>query len=91
MSYDNTDKGTLFRQDKNPGDNPNRPEYNGSMLVLCPHCEEKTNFWLAAWIKIAGPTAKKPGSKFFSLALTEKDPKPKPIEDGVDVDEDVPF
>lgn len=69
--YDNTNSGALFRNDNKQ--QPNHPDHRGQQTVQCPHCGEKSDFWLSAWIKTAGPQAKNPGSKFFSLALTPKD------------------
>lgn len=41
--YDNTNTGTLFRNDK--GDNPKRPDYTGKADV------DGTEYRLSAWIK----------------------------------------
>jgi hypothetical protein len=79
MDYDNTNSGALFRNDNK--NQPNHPDHKGSVDVKCPHCEELSPFWLSAWIKTAGERAKTPGSKFFSLALTPKEPS----------DDDIPF
>ncbi len=63
--YDRTNTGTL-------GKNPDRktdkhPEYTGSINI------NGIEYWLNAWVKVAGPTAKEPGSKFFSLSVKPKD------------------
>ena len=60
MNYDNTNKGALHKNDK--GDNPNRPDYKGSLNV------DGQEFWLSAWIR-----DKKDGSgKFMSLKIEPK-------------------
>lgn len=60
MNYDNTNKGALHKNDK--GDNPNRPDYKGSLNV------DGQEFWLSAWIR-----NKKDGSgKFMSLQIEPK-------------------
>lgn len=60
MQYDNTNKGALHKNDK--GDNPNRPDYKGSLNV------DGQEFWLSAWIR-----DKKDGSgKFMSLQIEPK-------------------
>lgn len=79
MSYEQKpNSGALFKNDK-ARPNSRDPEYNGSVLVLCPHCQRQTDMWLAAWLN----TSKQTGKKFFGLALTPKEEKktePKPTE-----------
>lgn len=59
--YDNTNTGTLFKNDK--GDNQKRPDYKGSVNV------EGREYWLSAWIK-----EKRDGSgKFMSLKVEAKE------------------
>jgi hypothetical protein len=98
MQYDNTNTGLLGKNDrKRPdrqGDNGQvltDPDYTGSINV------EGVEYWLDARIKVAGPTAKNPGSKFFSLKLRRKEgqkaqkaPVQVPVQDFVD-DELPPF
>ena len=62
--YDNTNRGSLFRNDRRETDR--HPEYKGSINV---NGEE---YWLSAWVKEAGPNAKNPGQKFFSLSVQPK-------------------
>ena len=58
--YDNTNRGSLFKNDK--GDNPNRPDYTGKINV------GGTDYRLSAWIKEA-----KSGKKYMSLSVKEDD------------------
>lgn len=80
MAYDNTNKGVLFRNDRKESDK--HPDYTGSIDV---NGEE---FWLSGWIKVAGPQAKNPGSKFLSVAVTKKDSVPAM---NTNYDDDIPF
>ena len=63
--YDNTNTGSLFKNDK--GDNEKRPDYKGSVNV------EGVDYWLSAWIRESGPNSKTPGQKFMSLKLEAKE------------------
>ncbi len=82
MSYDNTNRGTLGKNQRREKDT--HPEYTGKINV------EGVDYWLSAWVK-DGPTG-----KFFSLALKAKDDAPAkqkqaaPAPDA-DMDEDIPF
>lgn len=85
MAYDDTNTGTLFKNknikhDRSPG-------YTGRVNV------EGTWYWLSAWVKTAGPNAKNPGEKFFSLSLTEMDDQPvsQTNNNSGGFDDDIPF
>lgn len=77
MTYENS--GILF---KNPRkQKPNHPDYTGNQSITCPHCDQKSDFWLSAWLKEG-----KRG-KFLSLALKIKESLEKaaaPEIDGTD-------
>jgi hypothetical protein len=80
--YDNTNKGSLFRNNKKEEDR--HPDFNGSINV------EGTEYWLNAWIK----ESKKDGTKFFSLSVKEKQDSPRQssaLTRKSKVDEDLPF
>lgn len=88
--YDNTNKGVLFRNDNKT--DSRQPDHKGSINI------EGKEFWVSAWVKEAGPAAKNPGQKFFSLAVTPKDSNSgsnsrnnasRPVSD--DFDDDIPF
>lgn len=59
MEYDNTNRGSLFKNDRK--DDAKFPDYKGSINV------EGTEYWLSAWIKVS-----KDGNKFMSLSLKNK-------------------
>lgn len=86
MPYDNTNKGSLFKNDRK--ETANHPDYKGSINV------EGTEYWASGWIKTAGPYAKNPGSKFLSVSLTAKDGGSEPRQpqsSSLDCDDDIPF
>lgn len=98
--YDNTNSGVLFRNDRKESDR--HPDYRGTIHVKCPVSGVVTEYWLSGWIKTAGMSARNPGSKFFSLAVTAKDDIPddeptKPTkrkslnDDGELQEDDIPF
>lgn len=82
MSYDNTNRGTLGKNQRREKDT--HPEYTGKINV------DGVDYWLSAWVK-DGPTG-----KFFSLALKPKDEapakqKPSAPAPDADMDDDIPF
>ena len=81
MTYDNTNRGVLFRNDKRETDN--HPEYTGKIDV------NGTEYRLAAWVK----ESSKDGKKFFSLAVSEfqKKAEPETAPETEDFDDDIPF
>ena len=90
MGFDNTNRGVLFKNDKEG--NEARPDYKGSVNVA------GVEYWFSGFIKTAGPNAKNPGSKFLSVAVERKDEKylkPKPASSQApypsDFDDDIPF
>lgn len=60
MTYDNTNRGALFKNDKKSEDRD--PDYRGNLNI------DGKEFWLDAWIN----TAKKDGRKFMSLRAKPK-------------------
>ena len=94
MSFDNTNKGTMFKNDRKTQDN--HPDYKGSINI------DGVEMWASGWIKVAGPNARNPGVKFLSMAFEPKDngfskptpatPPPSPKRPTFDdMDDDVPF
>jgi len=67
MSYDNTNRGTLFKNEDKQKDT--HADYNGSINI------EGKEYWLNAWVKEAGENSKNPGKKFFSLSVKPKQAK----------------
>lgn len=83
MEYDNTNRGTLYRNENKKDEN--HPDYSGSLNV------SGKEFWLSGWVK----ESKKDGKKFFSLNIKPKakeNPHAKKQEKFVDDDlSGVPF
>jgi hypothetical protein len=81
-NYDNTNKGSLFKNDK--GDNPKRPDYQGKINI------DGTEYRLSAWLQ----TPKNGGAKYMALKVTEIDGggsfTPKPAPEPIETDE-IPF
>jgi|TARA_R100000789_G_scaffold1692_2_gene5116 hypothetical protein len=93
MGFDNTNSGAIFKNERREHDR--QPTHQGNLIVKCPHCQETQEFWLSAWTKVAGPQARNPGMRFFSLAINPKDEQQQqqqtsPMEQD-DFDEEVPF
>jgi len=78
-SYDNTNSGVLFRNDRRR-EGKNDPEYTGTLNVA------GVEFWLSAWVKES-----KDGRKFFSLSVKKKDAPKNSAPAHSQQDEDVPF
>lgn len=82
--FDNTNKGTLFRNKDKEKDT--YADYSGSINI------EGQDFWINAWVK----ESKKDGTKFFSLSVKPKDEKPRQSSQPTrkakpEIDEDLPF
>lgn len=66
MPYETRDNsGTLFRNDRATSDR--HPTHKGQATI------GGVEYWVSGWTKEAGPTAKNPGSRFFSLAFEPKE------------------
>ena len=59
MSYDNTNRGVLFKNDRKEKDT--HPDYNGSINA------DGVEYWLSAWMKEGAK------GKFMSFSLTPKE------------------
>lgn len=62
MEFDNTNRGALFKNDKEG--NESRPDYKGKLNV------EGKDLEIAAWLKTS-----KSGTKYMSLVVSEPRPK----------------
>jgi uncharacterized protein (DUF736 family) len=90
MDYDNTNRGTLFKAKEKKSEKS--PDYTGTINIA------GTEMRLSAWLKES-----KAGTKYFSLAVSEKDgqyesksnarPRSEGRTDGnaSHVDDDIPF
>jgi len=77
MSYDNTNSGVLFRNDKK--ETEKHPDFKGTLDV------EGQEYWISSWVNES-----KDGRKYFKLNLTPKESKkPEPVP-SVATD-DIPF
>jgi hypothetical protein len=84
MQYEDTNTGAIFRNERKTTDK--QPDYRGTLDV------NGEKFWVAGWIKTAGPLARTPGQKFLSLALTKQEEiHSKPASTATDFDDDIPF
>lgn len=80
MQYDNTNSGTLFKNDK--GDNDKRPDYKGKIDI------NGTEYNLSAWVKVM----KDGTGKFLSLKADAK--KDAPVAKHIaaqDDNDEIPF
>lgn len=64
MAYDNTNTGIIKRNDK--GDNPQRPDYKGSLDV------DGKQYWVAGWVR----KRKDDGTPFLSIKIEAKEQQP---------------
>ena len=90
--YDNTNRGALFRNDKQGNDK--RPDYKGKLNVTVGEGPEKisVDFRLSGWLK----TSKDGQTKFLSLQAelpeeaAKPAPKAKPVAEPA-FDDEIPF
>jgi uncharacterized protein (DUF736 family) len=82
MEYDNTNRGTLYRNENKQEEK--HPDYSGSINV------NGSDFWLSGWVK----ESKKDGKKFFSLSIKPKDKQSQPKQaqpKQLDPEDSIPF
>jgi len=85
MAYEAKEgSGALFKSDK--GDNPNRPDYRGDIML------GGVLYEVSGWIK---PKPSNPEEKFMSLSGKPKQaapaPKPKAVDSMADMENDIPW
>ena len=79
MEYDNTNRGSVWKNAKKETDN--HPDFTGSLDV------DGVQYWVSAWKKKEGANPNAPALS-FSIKLKE----PKPAQDGGgDDDSEIPF
>lgn len=76
MSYDNNNRGALFRAREKKNDNS--PDYSGNCEI------NGVEMWIAAWIKES-----KAGTKYMSLSFTPKEERREQAPESQD--DDIPF
>lgn len=84
MTYDNTNSGTLSKNDRREKDT--HPQYKGQINV------DGVDYWLSAWVR----TRKSDGGKFFSLSVKPKGARQakapsKPASPDWDTGDEIPF
>lgn len=78
MAYEQKEgQGALFRNDK--GDNPNRPDYKGEILI------DGTLYEIAGWLKDGAK------GKFLSLSAKPKEAKKPAPEPMKELEDDIPW
>lgn len=85
--YPNT--GTLFEAET-PKKSETHPDREGSAEITCPHCSQKSDWWVNGWIKKSAKT----GNRFLSLAFKLKQPKAAPKQPAFEdnfADDTIPF
>lgn len=86
MTYDNRDRGALFKNDRKDGEKS--PDYKGELDV------GGQVHWINAWIRVA-----KSGQKYMALTVKLKNDQPAKPErtyadrraDRADMDDEIPF
>jgi hypothetical protein len=81
--WDNVNKGAMFKNDRKV--TAQHPDRRGQAIVVCPHCKNRVEFWLAGWLM----KGKASGKTFLSLAFTAKEEPRAQVSD--EDDEDIPF
>jgi hypothetical protein len=73
MSYDDTNSGALFPNDRKRDDNDR--DHNGKCEVTCPHCDKSGQHWISAWDNVS-----RAGKRYMSVKFQpqDADAKPKP-------------
>jgi hypothetical protein len=85
--YDNNMSGVLRRDDAPKREGKKDRDFSG-------WCEiDHTEYWISGWTKTAGPEAKQPGRKFFSLSFEPKKEQAQQQAPASEpgTDDDIPF
>jgi hypothetical protein len=88
MAYDNTNSGTLFKNEKK--EREAHPDSRGEAEVVCPHCNNTNAYWLSAWTNLI-KNGKRTGQKMLSLKFSLKEGKPAAQTNSTIGEEDIPF
>ena len=86
--YDGTNRGQIWKNDRKEKDT--HPDFTGSQNVMCPCCNNATNYWVSAWKRKEGAADRAPALSWSSKV---KDGKPAPSAKTVkeDMDDEIPF
>lgn len=95
--YDNTNRGQIWPNDRK--DKDTHPDFKGSQLVECPHCQAKTDYWISAWKRKEGANPKAPSLSWSvqtkeqsSVHKTQPTEQPKDhATEGPNDFDDIPF
>ena len=90
MTYDNTNRGAIWKNDDKREDN--HPDFKGSINV------EGVEYWVSAWKRKEGAAAKAPALSFSIKPKEEQQPKRQPADKtragvarNADMEDEIPF
>jgi hypothetical protein len=90
--YDNTNRGGVWPNKRK--DTDKHADFAGSQNVVCPKCNEPTDYWLDAWKRKQDAN---PNGPSLSTRLRPKDGKPRDADrtpetgSSRDMDDEIPF
>ena len=80
MTYDNSNRGQIWRNDKidpaNP--DPRTADFTGSMNATCPHCAQSGDYFVDAWKRKPDANPKAAALSFKVKAKNKQPPKDQP-------------
>ena len=82
MGYDNTNRGSIWKNDKKETDN--HPDFKGTMDV------EGVEYWVSAWKRKEGANPNAPALSFTIKAKEDMPKDPQGSNDDFE-DDDIPF
>jgi len=82
MSYDDTNRGAIWRNERKESDR--HPDFNGNLNV------EGVEYWVSAWKRAPDAKPNSPALKFSIKRKEEKRPEPQ-ANGGLDPSDPIPF
>jgi hypothetical protein len=87
---DYPNSGSIFEAEL-PKKSETHPDREGSAEITCPHCSQKSSWWVNGWLKKSERT----GKRFLSISFKPKEaakakPKQPAFEDSM-ADDGIPF
>jgi len=76
MSYDNTNRGSIWKNDKREKDT--HPDFTGSINV------EGVEYWVSAWLRKEGAKPKSPSLSFSVKRKEQKGNESQPASDNAE-------